>query len=180
MKRLIAVALACLAFEVAVAQITSGSCPTVKPIANFDISKFKGKWFEVSKTVALGDGKCVSVTFQSTANNLTLTLSFTDKDGKTVSFTGPAVLTSTPGVWTVNFPGPQGIISTSYIIMDTDYTTFASIFACGAAGDDSFQIGFGLARKLPLTSKVTTSINGAFTKSKLSTPSVSTIQAGCN
>jgi lipocalin len=184
MKLLITIAFACLALQDAVAQIspiTPGPCPAVKPIANFDMNKFKGKWYEVSKTADLGDGKCVSVTFQPNANNVTVTLSFTGKDGKAVSFNGPAATTSTPGVWTMDFPGPEKkMVSAAYTILDTDYTTYASVFACGAAGANSFQIGFGFIRKLPLNDKVKASVNGAFTKSKLTQlPNIVTNQAGC-
>lgn len=123
------ISLVCLAFcngQI----VNSGGCPPVTPIQNFDIQRFSGQWYEISKyPFYFANGRCVVANyFIDARNNINITVNFmVNKQKKTIQ--QYASLRGTSGLW--NFTIPSLKVESQYAIIATDYSNWAVTYACG-------------------------------------------------
>lgn len=54
-----------MAFKVASTQVTGGPCPNVQGVANFDVKKYIGLWYEIKKypNFFSRGAKCITATY---------------------------------------------------------------------------------------------------------------------
>ncbi|CAG2059420.1 unnamed protein product [Timema podura] len=114
-----------------------GSCPTVEPVANFDMTKFLGKWYVIQKTstgsrclinnYTQGSGER-NYTLEQISEHFLLGLTSVDHQYRYVGLLSVPDPNS-PAKMTVRFPlSVAG--SASYTVISTDYNNYAGVFTC--------------------------------------------------
>ncbi|XP_066975813.1 apolipoprotein D-like [Macrobrachium rosenbergii] len=139
MKLLVAAVVLGLVFgEAAAHQLKMGSCKKMTPMANFDPKKLVGDWYVIKKMAT--DSSCMLARFGIESDSvLTVqelrTPSLTKMIPLEITVTNVGKLTMDPTQkasmrlkWDGNFL--KDIVTTSYAILDTDYTTYALDMEC--------------------------------------------------
>lgn len=115
-----------------------GSCPSIEPMANFDMEKFLGKWYVIQKTST--GSRCLVYNFthvpeekgyrvEQISEHLLLGLTSVDHKYRYSGLLRVNQGASTASNMTVNFPlSVAG--SASYRVFMTDYDTYAAVFTC--------------------------------------------------
>ncbi|XP_026282213.1 apolipoprotein D-like [Frankliniella occidentalis] len=130
-----------------------GTCPDVKVMPSFDVTKYLGKWFEAERYFAIFEfaGKCVT-------GNYTV-----DNDGRisilnrqTSSLTGiqstiegevKLISRSEDAKLTVRFPSLPLTLDVPYWVLDTDYDNYAVVWSCSNFGIFSTRNAWILTRQ---------------------------------
>ncbi|CAO1373815.1 unnamed protein product [Diamesa tonsa] len=129
-----------------------GKCPAVKVKTDFDSAQYIGKWYEIQKypfIFTLG-GRCTTATYGANADGTISVLNkqigllvnpfkriyqyflrtFLFRFGRPTSINGTVTVLS-PGKLNVSFPTvPQTTKEANYLVLDTDYTSYAVVFSC--------------------------------------------------
>uniref|UniRef100_A0A023EJI8 Apolipoprotein D n=1 Tax=Aedes albopictus TaxID=7160 RepID=A0A023EJI8_AEDAL len=139
-ESLIAVAL-CLVIGGEALIIASGSCPKRPVVQNFNVSRYSGLWYEISRYEQPFqlDGECVTALYTLNKDGTVRVFNsmlIPPSDTRS-SIVGRAVLSyphkeTIPAKLLVTFNGVP--VASNYWVMDTDYDNFAVVWSC-------FQVG---------------------------------------
>jgi len=135
---MIIVVLVSLVAAVQAGVFSFGGCPDLRGVENFETEQYLGTWYEYSNTFEIFQigGKCVRATYTDKAGNVRVLNEQVDKrSGSYKSITGSArqELNSTRGELIVSFdtvPEFATGSSPNYLVLDTDYTSFALVYSC--------------------------------------------------
>ncbi|XP_026477509.1 apolipoprotein D-like [Ctenocephalides felis] len=121
-----------------------GTCPEVKVVQDFDITKYVGKWYEAERYFAVFQfgGKCVTATYKLSHENSTSSIKVTNRQigtitGISTEIEGYAKLgnaRSTEGKLKVTFPSLPVDFDAPYWVLGTDYENFAVVWSCNDLG----------------------------------------------
>nr|CAH0101077.1 unnamed protein product [Daphnia galeata] len=147
------------------AQVFSlAKCPTVSVVSNFDSSKYLGTWYNNRNYFAIFQAglDCITANYQlnpADSNNITVTnkgLKMTT--GATQTAIGWATVVES-GKLSVNFPGAPPSQTANYLILDTDYDTYAVVWSCSNLGPISLRFAWILTRnQIPYPATVYTAL----------------------
>ncbi|XP_076039897.1 crustacyanin-A2 subunit-like [Oratosquilla oratoria] len=143
-----------LTFSILLAVNVRASCPKARPMANFDITKYVGTWFEIQAKPSI---------FQPIETCLASVYSLQGSKALKVSSQGrkhsgePASTSST-----LNQKSPNtGDFSTDFVagftvpyqVLDTDYQTYACVHSCLSVFTITNEFNFVYSRQRTLDSK---------------------------
>ncbi|KAG7310786.1 hypothetical protein JYU34_003607 [Plutella xylostella] len=170
------------------AQIPSlGWCPDLQPMANFNMNRFLGTWYEAERyfTVSELGSRCVTTNYESTpegrilvSNEITNSLT-----GLKRIMDGSLQLIGREGegrvmIKYVSYPLPY---DAEYSILDTDYDNYAVVWSCSGIGPVHTQNAWVLTRARIAPTNVMQAAYGVLDKYKISRAFfVKTNQADCN
>merc|ERR1711911_62603 len=132
-------------FSSAAIGISTGSCPSVRGMTNFDYSAYLGQWyeysnmFEIYQDVFAVGAKCVRATYTEEGNTVGVKNEYVSPLTGYGSIDGSARFAnlSTVGELIVNFNNPAGRSlfggdpsAPNYSVVDTDYTSFSVVYMC--------------------------------------------------
>jgi len=133
-------------FSFAAIGISTGSCPSVRGMADFDLSAYMGQWyeysnmFEIYQDVFAVGAKCVRATYTEEGNTVGVKNEYFSPLTGYGSIVGSARFanSSSVGELIVNFNSPagRGIFgggnpnAPNYSVIDTDYTSFSVVYMC--------------------------------------------------
>ncbi|XP_038207556.1 apolipoprotein D-like [Zerene cesonia] len=170
------------------AQIPSlGWCPDYQPMANFNINRFLGNWFEAERyfTVSELGTRCVNTKYEATpegrivvSNEITNSLTGMKRvlDG-TLQMIGR----EGEGRMMVKYASLPVPYDTEFSILDTDYENFAVMWSCSGIGPVHIQNAWILTRERLPPPMIMQSAYGVLDKYKISrTFFVKTNQADCH
>ncbi|XP_057376531.1 apolipoprotein D-like [Daphnia carinata] len=132
------------------------TCPQVTTKPDFNYIPYAGLWYEIQRfeNVFQQGTSCeraiyeeISVGVVSVTNTAVLA------DGTLTNITGSATAISPdqPGHLIVSFPGrPDG----DYLVLDTDYTNYASVYSCDVAGAFVLEYAWLLGREQTMTQEI--------------------------
>ncbi|XP_050405749.1 apolipoprotein D-like [Patella vulgata] len=135
MVRLIIVVLAC--FTSAFAQVPGfGGCPSSNTVANFDIDRYLGKWYEVYKLPNLFQKgqTCVTANYSIKADGHIKVYNQGFSNGKTVFAEGDAYIPDKADASKLSLRFTNAAPYGHYWVLDTDYTTYTVVFSCESLG----------------------------------------------
>ncbi|XP_055335556.1 apolipoprotein D-like isoform X2 [Paramacrobiotus metropolitanus] len=155
------------------AQIPSwGSCPTVDTVADFDINRYLGKWFEIEAYFHFFELGLTCITADYSLSSVSSVQSGLESRpmivvrnsgwnwiyGNEVVTLGEAYAPDPihdPGKMKIRFPnvtaGFVPVMDTDYWILDTDYTSYAVVWSCTSM--DIFGASFMNAQSLWVLSR---------------------------
>ncbi|XP_058817905.1 apolipoprotein D-like [Topomyia yanbarensis] len=117
-----------------------GGCPDYSPIAKFNRSRFLGTWYEVERyfTVSEVATKCVSATYELQPDGKihvrnALTNRFNNVE-RIISGVMEPPGKSKNGKYTVRYSSFPYNYNASFMVLDTDYDSFAVIYSCSSIG----------------------------------------------
>ncbi|MGJ2342686.1 lipocalin family protein, partial [Salmonella enterica subsp. enterica serovar Paratyphi A] len=132
-------------------------CPDVTTKPDFDLGQYVGDWYEIQRidTVFQSDSFCVRARYEALNEPGTFSIfnSATKPDGEFITITGTGYQTNTsaPASLTIQFPGqPMG----SYLVLDTDYTTYTTVYSCDVILGITVEQGWLLSRTKTLSEDV--------------------------
>merc|ERR1712203_1197807 len=132
-------------FSLAAIGISTGSCPPVTGMSDFDVSAYLGQWyeysnlFEIYQDVFAVGAKCVRATYTKEGDTVGVKNEYVSPFTGYGSIEGIARFTnsSTVGELIVNFNSPDGRSlfggdpnAPNYIVIDTDYTSYSVVYMC--------------------------------------------------
>lgn len=130
-----------------------GSCPDVKVMPAFEVSKYLGKWYEAERYFAIFEfaGKCVTGNYTVDSDGriaivnrqtsaLTGIQSTIEGEVKLISRSDDAKLT-------VRFPSLPLTLDVPYWVLDTDYNNYAVVWSCSNFGIFSTRNAWILTRQ---------------------------------
>ncbi|XP_049874015.1 apolipoprotein D-like isoform X2 [Pectinophora gossypiella] len=181
--------LALLAFlSSAAAQIPSlGWCPDYQPMANFNMKRFLGTWFEAERYFTVSElvSRCVTTKYESTPEGRILV-----SNEITNSLTGmkrvldghlQMIGREGEGRIIVKYAALPIPYDTEYSILDTDYDSYAVMWSCSGIGPVHTQNAWVLTRERLAPIATMQAAYGVLDRFKISrTFFVKTNQADCN
>merc|ERR1712212_283132 len=133
-------------FSLAAIGISTGSCPPVRGMSDFDVSAYLGQWyeysnmFEIYQDVFAVGAKCVRATYTEEGNTVGVMNEYVSPLTGYGSIDGSARFanSSSVGELIVNFNNPAGrsLFGSSdpnmpnYSVIDTDYTSYSVVYMC--------------------------------------------------
>merc|ERR1712126_377458 len=133
-----------ISFAMAAIGISTGSCPSVRGLADFDLSAYMGQWyeysnmFEIYQDVFAVGAKCVRATYTEEGDTVGVKNEYFSPLTGYGSIVGSARFanSSSVGELIVNFnaPADRGIFggvnpnAPNYSVIDTDYTSFSVVY----------------------------------------------------
>ncbi|KAH0567330.1 probable serine/threonine-protein kinase kinX [Cotesia glomerata] len=185
LKKILLVAFALTAVR---AQVPSlGWCPDYVPMANFDIGKFLGTWYEAERYFQLSEvvSRCVMANYsRGHDNKLRVSNEVTNR------FTGikrvlegeikPAASKAEEGKLHIRYTTVPLTPETNYVILETDYKNFAVLWNCNGIGPFHTQNAWIMTRARIPPGDVLQQAYGVLDKYKISkTFFVKTDQEDC-
>ncbi|XP_001660233.2 apolipoprotein D [Aedes aegypti] len=138
---LLIAAVLCLAFVIEALIISSGTCPKRPVVRNFNVSRYTGLWYEISRyeqPFQLG-GECVTAQYSLNKDGTVRVFNsmLIPPNDVRSSIVGRAVVSypnkdPVPAKLIVTFNGVP--VASNYWVLDTDYDNFSVVWSC-------FQIG---------------------------------------
>lgn len=113
-----------------------GSCPSVEPMPDFDVSQYLGKWYEVERYFAFFEfgGKCVTANYSRGENGSVIIVNsqISSLSGVSSSIEGVArkVGKGSDAKLSVTFPSLPLPFDAPYWVLDTDYESYAVVWSC--------------------------------------------------
>lgn len=163
--------------------VGASKCPVVTTKPDFEIEKYLGVWYEITKlpNVFQGDMYCVSAVYTPRAEGgINVNNKGFKPDGSDSGILGWAEQNDPahPGTLDLFFPGrPAG----DYLVLDTDYDEFALIYSCGNVGFFKIEFGWLLARTPTVSAEVMAKARAGFEKYGINFDSFKpTRQDSCN
>ncbi|XP_047532905.1 apolipoprotein D-like [Vanessa atalanta] len=170
------------------AQIPSlGWCPDYQPMANFNVNRFLGAWYEAERyfTVAELGTRCVTTKYESTPEGRILV-----SNEITNSLTGmkrvmegslQMIGREGEGRMIIKYPAMSMPNDNEYSILETDYDNYAVMWSCSGIGPVHIQNAWILTRERLAPSLVMQSAYAVLDRYKISrTFFVKTNQADCS
>jgi len=133
-------------FSLAAIGISTGSCPSVRGMADFDLSAYLGQWyeysnmFEIYQDVFAVGAKCVRATYVEEGGTVGVKNEYVSPLTGYGSIDGSARFanSSAVGELIVNFNNPAAGRSLfgrdpnapNYSVVDTDYTSYSVVYMC--------------------------------------------------
>ncbi|XP_076061453.1 apolipoprotein D-like [Oratosquilla oratoria] len=123
-----------LAVTVSVASgqiVKPGKCPKFTPKPDFDIKSYVGTWFEIERfpTLYAEGQRCVYTEYTDIGNGkIGVHDASFDKNDNYLELFGYAETSDVPGKLLFHLDGVPEV--GNYNVLDTDYTTFASVYSC--------------------------------------------------
>merc|ERR1712088_1285144 len=133
-------------FSLAAIGISTGSCPPVRGMSDFDVSAYLGQWyeysnmFEIYQDVFAVGAKCVRATYTEEGDTVGVKNEYVSPLTGYGSIEGSARFASTASVGEliVNFNNPAGRSlfggadpnAPNYSVIDTDYTSYSVVYMC--------------------------------------------------
>ncbi|KAG8037738.1 hypothetical protein G9C98_005949 [Cotesia typhae] len=185
LKKILLVAFALTAVR---AQVPSlGWCPEYVPMANFDIAKFLGTWYEAERYFQLSEvvSRCVMANYsRGHDNKLRVSNEVTNR------FTGikrvlegeikPAASKAEEGKLHIKYTTVPLTPETNYVVLETDYKNFAVLWNCNGIGPFHTQNAWIMTRARIPPGDVLQQAYGVLDKYKISkTFFVKTDQEDC-
>merc|ERR1711911_391256 len=146
--------------------VGGSKCPVVTTKPDFEIEKYLGVWYEITKlpNIFQGNMYCVSATYTPRAEGGINV----DNEGFATDGSPSGILVyaeqndpTHPGTLDLFFPGrPAG----DYLVLDTDYDQFALVFSCGNVGFFKIEFGWLLARTPTVSAEVMAKAKAGFEK----------------
>ncbi|XP_017051554.1 apolipoprotein D [Drosophila ficusphila] len=114
-----------------------GKCPNVTVLDTFDAEAYMGVWYEYSKypfVFEIGK-KCIYANYSIIDNNTVsvVNAAINRFTGKPSNVTGQAKVLG-PGQLAVAFYPGQSLTQANYIILGTDYESYAVVYSCTSLG----------------------------------------------
>ncbi|XP_052815075.1 apolipoprotein D-like [Mya arenaria] len=129
----------------------AGTCPKVEGQEDFDLDKYYGTWYEITKfyTSFENGQKCNTVTYSPKLNgHIEIFNEGFDKEYHEINTTDDAYIPDKTEKSTIKVQFSQGAPYSDYWILDTDYATYSLIFSCINISDVShLEYSWILARK---------------------------------
>merc|ERR1712037_810944 len=164
-------------FSLAAIGISTGSCPSVRGMADFDLSAYLGQWyeysnmFEIYQDVFAVGAKCVRATYVEEGDTVGVKNEYVSPLTGYGSIDGSARFanSSAVGELVVNFNNPAAGRSLfgrdpntpNYSVVDTDYTSYSVVYMCRpVAGIFKKALGVMRTNDLPWEKLVKTSQTG--------------------
>ncbi|XP_046960857.1 apolipoprotein D-like [Vanessa cardui] len=170
------------------AQIPSlGWCPDYQPMANFNVNRFLGAWYEAERyfTVAELGTRCVTTKYESTPEGRILV-----SNEITNSLTGmkrvmegslQMIGREGEGRMIIKYPAMSMPNDNEYSILETDYDNYAVMWSCSGIGPVHIQNAWILTRERLAPSLVMQSAYAVLDRYRISrTFFVKTNQADCS
>ncbi|XP_064072919.1 apolipoprotein D-like [Vanessa tameamea] len=170
------------------AQIPSlGWCPDYQPMANFNVNRFLGAWYEAERyfTIAELGTRCVTTKYESTPEGRILV-----SNEITNSLTGmkrvmegslQMIGREGEGRMIIKYPAMSMPNDNEYSILETDYDNYAVMWSCSGIGPVHIQNAWILTRERLAPSLVMQSAYAVLDRYKISrTFFVKTNQADCS
>ncbi|XP_046437376.1 apolipoprotein D-like [Daphnia pulex] len=132
------------------------ACPVVTTKPDFNYIPYAGLWYEIERfeNVFQQGTSCERAIYEELSPGVVSVLNTAVlADGTLTNITGSATAISPeePGHLIVSFPGrPDG----TYLVLDTDYTNYASVYSCGVAGAFVLEYAWLLGREQTMTQEV--------------------------
>ncbi|XP_046653698.1 apolipoprotein D-like [Daphnia pulicaria] len=132
------------------------ACPVVTTKPDFNYIPYAGLWYEIERfeNVFQQGSTCIRAIYEEISPGVVSVLNTgVLSDGSLTNITGSATAISPeePGHLIVSFPGrPDG----DYLVLDTDYTNYASVYSCGLAGAFVLEYAWLLGREQTMTQEV--------------------------
>lgn len=142
--------LAVTLFSLSSAEFRWGRCPGTNPVADFDLSKYLGNWYELirAKDTPFESGKCARAHYEMLDDTyVAVTNTGIDNSGNEAGAKGWAYCNADgSGQCYVKFSRfqPWG----DYEVLATDYTNYSVVFSCSSFFFFHFELGWVLARDI--------------------------------
>lgn len=180
-KNILSVLIIFINLQVFLAQsIKSGQCPPIYSVANFNIYKFAGTWYEIAAIPIKGVkfDKCVIANYVVDSSNV-LRISINYFDGKQVQQMNNAfTITNSSGVWSVNIPMIKSNIE--FGILDTDYINYGVTYGCAKLLNYKIEIAWIVSRQPTLSKDLYNRAVAALKNQKISSKQLKSVrQTNC-
>ncbi|KAK6182879.1 hypothetical protein SNE40_010464 [Patella caerulea] len=183
MEKLIVLVSVCLV-TVFAQKFGFGSCPNAKPLAQLDINRYLGKWYEIYKFNSFFEinQECITANYSIKADGHIKVFNRGTTNGKEVSAVGDAYLPNAtlPAQLAVRFAtgAPYG----PYWVLDTDYTNYSVVFSCEAlTGLAHAEFAWILSRKNTISAELKQQLFQKFTDNGVDTSALKqTVQTNCS
>nr|CAH0104872.1 unnamed protein product [Daphnia galeata] len=130
--------------------IALGSCPNVSVVSDFKVDQYLGKWYGNRNYYAIFQSDLDCVTAEYTLNGTEIVVKnegIQQVTRRKRSTTGVARLIKS-GKLSVSFTGnPSETEFPNYLVLDTDYTSYAVVWNCFELGPISSRIAWVLTRE---------------------------------
>lgn len=148
--------------------VQSGKCPYVPSVQNFNLGRFSGTWYSISRipVPSLKLGKCIVLNFVIDSSNI-VRISINHYDGSQIQQLNNAfTINNSSGVYFINVP--MVALSFELIVIDTDYNGYAVIYGCSKLATLKIEIIWILSRQPTLAKNIYK--NALFTLKQLKLP----------
>jgi len=145
---------------------TTGACPNVATKEAFDYKQYAGVWYEIKRMPVIFEAgmTCVQAEYGEISEGLVSV--------RNTAYLANGAVTDISGTATEPFPDQPGYLEVKfpyrppadYRVLDTDYTTFTSIYSCTNVGPLKFEFGWVLSRTNTLSDSQLEHALSAFTK----------------
>ncbi|KAL0851486.1 hypothetical protein ABMA28_007281 [Loxostege sticticalis] len=133
--------------------LMSGRCANVSVVQDFDAEKYLGRWYEAEKYFFIFElgGKCITADYEDKGNGR---ISVKNGQINTLKHNSPmsvelegTLVDPSQGRLDVSFPlAPKGF-EANYLIVDTDYTSYALVYSCRYFGIFNLSFAWILTRE---------------------------------
>ncbi|XP_046463848.1 apolipoprotein D-like [Daphnia pulex] len=132
-------------------------CPNVQVVSPFDADKYLGTWYNNRNYFAIFQAglDCITANYAKNSDNITVTNTGFNIITRTKQIALGSARVVEPGKLNVYFPGSPSSQAPNYLILDTDYDSYAVVWSCSNLGPVSLRFAWILTRaQVPPTATV--------------------------